>query len=192
MTLESAARWARRNWISCLLLGAIAAALAWEPGGSGSPAAPSGPAGVTEAPPVDEGPVQAEQEALKQALDDAIYRNLVRERERLTAQTEIDTHLEELLANPEPYDEATRLCALGNLYQQEHQDYERAAGYYLELIDTYPDWPGIATAYHQLVACYKHLKDPQRLRLLYRTMVEVFPEGTPEHDYARSALESSG
>ena len=189
MILGSAARWARRNWISCLLLAAIAAALTWEPGGGGPPVERPAAVYAPQPPPEVARPAQADQVALKRALDQAIYRNLVRERERLTAKSEIDVHIEELAENLEPYEDAARLCALGNLYQQKHQDYERAAGYYLVLIDTYPDWPGIATAYHQLVACYKHLEDPQRLRLLYRTMLEVFAEGTPEHTYARAALE---
>jgi tetratricopeptide (TPR) repeat protein len=185
MKLAVAARWARRNWISCLLMAAIIAAINMGPRGDAS--SEGGPDPAAESPPV---PVEQVQAALYEALEQSIYRNLVQERERITAKSEIEIQLEALDRSDDPEERAARLCALGNLYQQKHGDYATAAGYYEIVINDYPDWPGAAAAYHQLITCYKRLNEPQELQLLYRRMVEVFPEGSTEYAFARAALES--
>jgi len=166
---------------------AIVTALNWGPGGEATSDRESDPDPVAPAPTsTPEDQAQAEK---KQALDAAIYRNLVQERERLTSKSEIATQLEELERTVEPYEYAARLCALGNLYQQKHGDYATAAGYYELLIDDYPDWPGIASAYHQLITCYKQLDQILALRLLYKKIMVNFPEGSAEYEYAKVSLE---
>lgn len=185
MTLGSIVQGARRYWISCLLVLAIIAALNWKPGdgeaSENEPALES--AGLSQPSSPDD-----DQQARSEALERAIYRNLVQERERVTARSEIEQQLEALDENVEPYEYASRLCALGNLYQQKNGDYVTAAGYYEVLLEDYPDWPGIASAYHQLIVCYKNLNQPIQLRILYRKMLEVFPEGSAEYEFAKSEL----
>ena len=100
----------------------------------------------------------------------------------------IAEHLEKLDAEPAPDEAAGLLAALGNLHSQKKQDYETAARYYEQLIENYPDWPGVKGVYHQLINCYTRLEDQERLRILYRKMVEVFPEESNEYQYARDAL----
>ena len=144
MKLAVAARWARRNWISCLLMAAIISAINMGPRGDASSEGGSEPS--------VEVPVEQVQAALYEALEQSIYRNLVQERERITAKSEIEIQLEALDRSDEPEERAARLCALGNLYQQKHGDYATAAGYYEIVINDYPDWPGAAAAYHHRLA----------------------------------------
>ncbi|MBL7647535.1 MAG: hypothetical protein JNK74_15220 [Candidatus Hydrogenedentes bacterium] len=103
--------------------------------------------------------------------------------------TVIAEHTASLEQNPEPEEAAALLSALGNLYKQKKQDYATAARYYEQVIEQYPDWPGIKGVYHQLMTCYSNLDDQSSLRLLYRKMMEVFPEESNEYLFAKDALE---
>ena len=103
--------------------------------------------------------------------------------------TVIAEHTAKLDENPEPDEAAALLSALGNLYKQKKQDYAGAARYYEQVIEKYPDWPGIKGVYHQLMTCYTNLDDQTSLRLLYRKMMEVFPEESNEYLFAKDALE---
>lgn len=102
--------------------------------------------------------------------------------------TIIAEHTAKLDQNPEPDDAAALLSALGNLHKQKKQDYAAAARYFEQVIEKYPDWPGINGVYHQLMACYSNLDDQVSLRLLYRKMMEVFPEESNEYMFAKDAL----
>lgn len=103
--------------------------------------------------------------------------------------TVIAEHTAKLDENPAPDEAAALLSALGNLYKQKKQDYASAARYYEQVIEKYPDWPGIKGVYHQLMTCYTNLDDQASLRLLYRKMMEVFPEESNEYLFAKDALE---
>lgn len=103
--------------------------------------------------------------------------------------TVIAEHTAKLEQNPEPAEAAALLSALGNLHRQKKQDYAAAARYYEQIIEQYPDWEGIKGVYHQLMSCYTNLDDQGSLRLLYRKMMEVFPEESNEYQFAKDALQ---
>lgn len=179
MNLANSAGWLKRNWVICVLLAAIGVAISWNPNRAESPEA------TAEPPPKN---LEAEQEALKKTFDAMLYEQHVQIRERAAAKSAIAEHLEALENDLEPEEYAIHLCALGNLYQQKTGDFETAASYYELLLEEYPEWTGSRAAYHQLIACYKYLNDQSSLRVLYRRMVEAFPEGSPEHEYAKAEL----
>lgn len=132
---------------------------------------------------------EPDQADLRNALDLALAAQ--RGRRAIRTETEdpaIGEHLEKLDNEIDPDEAAARLSALGNLYQQKKGDFRTAAGYYEILIARYPEWPGIVGAYRELVNCYEALDEQQELRLLYRKMLEAFPEDSDEHRMAQSAL----
>lgn len=175
------------------LLIAIILALRWDPRGEESPPPPeASPAPATAAVPAGtERTEDAEQAALSRDLEDTLARQRAHRARRAAEKSNIETHLEILdtLGEEEDGDEyASRLYALGNLYQQKNLDFATAAGYYELLIDRQPEWPGIRGAYHQLISCYVQTDNQTALRLLYRKMIEVFPEDSEEALYAEAAL----
>ncbi len=177
-----------------LLVVAIVAAISWNPRGAESSAetvvspAPT----VAAAAPLTERTEDAEQAALTRDLEATLARQRAHRARRAAEKSTIETHLEILdtLGEEEDGDEyASRLYALGNLYQQKNLDFATAAGYYELLIDRHPEWPGIRGAYHQLISCYVQTDNQTALRLLYRKMIEVFPEDSEEALYAEAALQ---
>jgi hypothetical protein len=173
-----------RLWYLWLLLLGVGVAI-----GFGRSAGPT-PDGV--APPSG---AEATQDELRQKFETSLAKQEEAAQEPSVKST--DTVIEEHLARldvleeegaPEPEESAALLSALGNLHKQKKQDYKTAAGYYEELIEKYPDWPGVNAVYHQLISCYTQLEDHVSLRLLYRKMVDVFPEGSNEHEYATAGL----
>lgn len=171
--------WLKRNGLIGLLVISIVTAIFWRPGSTAPPVS-------EEVTPVTD--VAVEQEALRQTMKDAQARQRGIRTSREEAQSDLATHLEALEKELPPDERAARLCALGNLYQQKKQDYATAAGYYELLIEEFPEWPGISTAFHQLITCYTRLEDQQSLRLLYREMIRIFPEESTEYQYAEAAL----
>lgn len=133
----------------------------------------------------------ASQDALRSEFEQAKARNTAPEtapREEKTTDEVIAEHTAALEGDLEPDAAAARLSALGNLHRQKKQDYTTAARYYEEIIQNYPEWPGIKGVYHQLMTCYTQLDDQASLRLLYRKMVEVFPPESNEYQFAKDAL----
>ena len=189
MNVANGARWLKRNWLISLLLVAILAALSWRPnklGGTAEGTLVSAEVAPIAAPPQPS--VDPQQESLKRTMDGALDRQRDQVRKRLTEKSGIQLHIEALDEDLEPDEYAAHLSALGNLYQQKTQDYVSAARYYELLIENHSDWPGINGAYHQLISCYTILNDYPSLRILYRKMLEVFPEETNEYKYAEAAL----
>lgn len=178
---ERATGWLKSNRFLPLLL--VAAGFASALSGCGpaeeSPGAVSGESAA------------AGQDALRSEFEQARARNAAPEaapREEKTTDEVIAEHTAALEGDLEPDAAAARLSALGNLHRQKKQDYTTAARYYEEIIERYPEWPGIKGVYHQLMSCYSQLDDQASLRLLYRKMVEVFPPESNEYQFAKDAL----
>ena len=162
-----------------LLVIAIAMALRWNPRGSESPTdTVTSPAPTVAVPPVAaERTEDAEQAAMTRDLDATLARQRAHRTRRAEEKSDIETHLAALdtLGEEEDSDEyASRVYALGNLYQQKNLDFATAAGYYELLIDRHPEWPGIRGAYHQLISCYIQTDNPTALRLLRDCLSLVF------------------
>ena len=135
-------------------------------------------------------PVDARQQALREEFDRAkaaADRNPPPPAEKDT-DTVIAEHQAKLETDIAPEESAALLAALGNLHRQKKRDYAAAARYYEELIQKYPEWPGVDGIYHQLISCYTELNDQPSLRLLYRAMIDVFPPESKEYEYAQAAL----
>ncbi len=187
MNQADVGRWLKRNWLIVSLLVAIAAALSWRPNGPDTEAVEPAPASApietteTNAPPP--------QDVLQKQLDDTLLQQEKQRQLRHDAKSQIDEHLAVLDTGITRDEYATRMCALGNLYQQRILDFETAATYYEVLLDNYSDWSGINGVYFQLIACYTQLEDFPSLRLLYRRMLEFFPEDSIEYKYAATMLE---
>lgn len=182
MSLTRAAEWLKSNWYIPLLLVGVVVALVF----GNSPKAPD-----PTAPADTAGAAGGDQNALRQEFDRA--RAKAKEHEEAappekSTDTIIAEHTAKLEANPPPDESAALLSALGNLHKQKKQDYATAARYYEQIIQDYPDWPGIKGVYHQLMTCYSRLDDQGSLRLLYRKMVEVFPPESNEYQFAKDAL----
>ena len=182
MIFTRAAQWLKTNWyVPLLIVGVVVALLvgrsATDPGGA--------------APPGNAKAGDEDQNALREEFDRAKAQAAAREAavpEVKTTDTIIAEHTAKLEENPEPDDAAALLSALGNLHKQKKQDYAAAARYYEQIIEKYPDWPGIKGVYHQLMTCYSNLDDQGNLRLLYRKMVAVFPPESNEYQFAKDAL----
>ena len=180
MSAGSVPGWLKRNWpLPLLVAGVVLAIIAgrWGPT-------------VTEAPvPGVSGTQDATQDALEREFERAT--KLQAERPKADPKTTDETlqeHEDALEHDPPPDEAAARLSALGNLYKQKKQDYAKAARYFEEVIQNYPDWPGIKGVYQQLMTCYSRLDDQTNLRILYRKMMDVFPEESNEYQYAKDAL----
>lgn len=91
-------------------------------------------------------------------------------------------------SDPQSEEAPALLNASGNLYKQKFGDYAKAAQQYERLLAAYPDWEGVARVYPELATCYERLGDEQKLRALYREMMERFPPETPEHQWAKDSL----
>jgi hypothetical protein len=182
MSLTRAAEWLKSNWYIPLLLVGVVVALVF----GNSPKAPD-----PTAPADGAGPASGDQSALRQEFERAKAKSQEHEvaaPPQKSTDTVIAEHTAKLEANPPPDESAALLSALGNLHKQKKQDYAAAARYYEQILQDYPDWPGIKGVYHQLMTCYSRLDDQGSLRLLYRKMVEVFPPESNEYQFAKDAL----
>lgn len=172
------AQWLKSNWyLPLLLVGVVVALLI---GRSATV--------ENDVPPPASG---GDQNALKAEFDRAKAQSAAREtapEAEKSTDTIIAEHTAKLDQNPEPDDAAALLSALGNLHKQKKQDYATAARYYEQIIQDYPEWPGIKGVYHQLMTCYSNLDDQVSLRQLYRKMVENFPPESNEYLFAKDAL----
>lgn len=170
-------------WLWLLLLG-VGFAI-----GIGRSAGPTPNAPQTAASKAD-----ATQNELREALDQGLARQRsTDEGGEKTPDQVIASHQEKLAKleqepDAAPEESAALLSALGNLHLQKKRDYATAARYYEQLIQEYPEWPGVNAIYHQLIKCYTELKDQQSLRVLYRKMLDVFPQASKEYEYANAAL----
>lgn len=174
--------WIARHWYVGLLLLAVGIAI-----GIGRSAGP------TPDDPTPSTGGDATQEALRKKFEGALSEQATRTTsggEKSTDEVISDhqARLEVLEDDPKPDESAALLSALGNLHMQKKRDYATAARYYEELIQKYPDWPGINAVFHQLISCYTQLDDQPSLRILYRKMVEFFPSDSKEYEYAAAAL----
>lgn len=180
MNWNSALQWLKSNWYVPLLIVGVAVALligkipSSSTGGDAPPGSPE------------------EQSTLRDEFDRAKAKAEARKAAAIPEVKSTDTviaeHTAELEKSPEPEQAAALLSALGNLYKQKKQDYPAAARYYEQVIEKYPDFPGIKGVYHQLMSCYSNMDDQGSLRLLYRKMVEVFPPESNEYLFAKDAL----
>lgn len=182
MSFEKTTQWLKSNWyLPLLVVGVIVALLIGRSVKTPDPLAPTDASDKAD----------ANQSALREQFDRAKSQEAAREASATpvkSTDTIIAEHTAKLDQNPEPEDAAALLSALGNLYKQKKQDYAGAARYYEQVIEKYPDWPGIKGVYHQLMTCYSRMDDQASLRLLYRKMVEVFPPESNEYMFAKDAL----
>ena len=183
MNWSGPVQWLKSNWYVPLLIAGVAVALLM----GKIPSSPRGdaPPGKTPVGAEDQNSLRAEFDRAK-AEADARKADAVPEVK--STDTIIAEHTAELDTNPEPDQAAALLSALGNLYKQKKQDYPAAARYYEQVIEKYPDFPGIKGVYHQLMSCYSDMDDQGSLRLLYRKMVQVFPPESNEYLFAKDAL----
>ncbi|MFP4191312.1 MAG: tetratricopeptide repeat protein [Candidatus Hydrogenedentota bacterium] len=100
----------------------------------------------------------------------------------------IERHEAALADNPDDLEAPALLSAMGNVYRQRLNDYESAARAYETILLDYPDWPQIRTVFPQLQVCYKQLDDWDGVDWVYQQMMEIFPEDSEEHLYARTQL----
>ncbi|MDP2323571.1 MAG: hypothetical protein Q8N51_06025 [Gammaproteobacteria bacterium] len=180
--------WLTKNWyFPLLLVGVVIAVVIGRMPATVKvdPTAPVDGAGTA--------PADARQTALRSEFDRAKAasdaRSPAAEAEK-SPDTIISEHQAALEVGPPAEESAALLAALGNLHRQKKGDYATAARYYEELLQKYPDWPGANSIYHQLISCYTQLNDQTSLRLLYRKMVEVFPDDSKEYEFARHALDN--
>lgn len=177
----------RRYGLNALLFAAILGAL-WGPGGN-SAATDAGAADPDRAIAATPNPGGEEvQAARRAALERALEMQGERDPGTVPAERQIAQHLDQLARTGEPGEQAARLCALGNLHMQQRGDFAAAAGYYERVIEEHPQWEGAHAAYGLLLTCYKRLGDAPRERLLYRNLLERFPEDSPPAELARNAL----
>lgn len=87
--------------------------------------------------------------------------------------------------SPETADNVYRLA---NLYYSTLLDYEKASLYYVTLIQDYPEYSGIQTAFANLVTCYERLGKTELRRSALRQMMEYYGEGTEEYLFANEQL----
>ena len=112
-----------------------------------------------------------------------------RERERALAQIrEYEVKLEE--EQPEEAQAAVLWGAMGNLYRQKLGDYGEAARCYEMALYNEPEPLNARKIYVQLGTCYERLRDKDKQRKLYEEMLEVFPEGSQEYEYANAKLKA--
>ena len=100
----------------------------------------------------------------------------------------IERHEAALANNPDGPDAPALLSAIGNVYFQRLNDYKRAAEAYETILMDYRDWPQIRTVFPQLRICYKQLDDWDGVEWVYQQMMDIFPEDSEEHLYARTQL----
>jgi len=182
MSSTTFAQWLKSNWyLPLLVVGVIAALLIGKSAQVSDGGVPPDPA------PLAGGDQNALRAEFDRAKAESAARETATDGEKST-DTVIAEHTAKLDQNPEPDDAAALLSALGNLHRQKKQDYAAAARYYEQIIEEYPEWPGIKGVYHQLMACYSRMDDQPNLRLLYRKMVEVFPPESNEYQFAKDAL----
>ncbi len=80
------------------------------------------------------------------------------------------------------------LIAAGNLYKQKFLDYASAAEQYKRIILDFPDWEGAHKVYIELATCYERLEQHENTLWVYEQMLEVFPEESQEHQFAKQKL----
>ena len=100
----------------------------------------------------------------------------------------IERHEAALANNPDDLEAPALLSAMGNVYRQRLGDYESAARAYETILLDYPNWPQIRTVFPQLQVCYKQLDDWDGVDWVYQQMMDIFPEDSEEHLYARTQL----
>ena len=100
----------------------------------------------------------------------------------------IRSHEEKVQADPTAADAPALMAAAGNLYRQKVGDYAEAARCYEVLLGDYPDSVVTRTAYVQLATCYEQLGESEKSMKTYNRMLEFFPEGSQEHQFALAKL----
>lgn len=100
----------------------------------------------------------------------------------------IKTYEWELSNNRASEETPSNLYRLGNLYYSNLQNYEKASLYYETLLKDHPDFPGNATVFPNLAACYKRLGNFALERHTYQKMIEFFPPDSQETLFARQEL----
>lgn len=104
------------------------------------------------------------------------------------AEETIREHRAALEADPHGEGAPARLSAMGNLYRHKLMNYQEAAQCFEQIIWNFPEWPGKADAFLQLLYCYEKIGDPESQRRVLRQMMESFPPDSQEYLYARTLL----
>ena len=86
-------------------------------------------------------------------------------------------------------EEAARLLRdIGNIYGGNLGEYDQAAACYQELLRQYPQYTMRHGVYYALINAYEQLEEWTELRRAYLEMLEEFPPGSPEHQWALDGL----
>lgn len=187
MKFTPAGVWNKWNGIIAALVVAIIAALVLGPSGELTVYDADDSKKNPDAAVLRPAPSQAD---MRNALDLELARKKGRSLRRLPEEDPaISEHLDKLGTELEPDEAAARLSALGNLYRQKKGDLHTAASYYELLLERYPEWQGAPGVYRELMACYESTGDQQALRLLYRKILDSFPEDSDIYRVAHEALE---
>lgn len=103
----------------------------------------------------------------------------------------ISGHQDTIEAAPESKDAPAYLNAMGNLAMNRLGEYERAAGYFEELLTKYRSFPLTNGVYSKLAKCYTKMGNEALTEDVWRRMMNRYPKGTPEYDFARQQLGDS-
>lgn len=101
----------------------------------------------------------------------------------------IEQYTYELEHNGGGAEAADNLYRLANLYYSTLLDYEKASLYYVTLVQDYPEYSGIQTAFANLVTCYERLGKVDLRRSALRQMMDYYGEGTEEYLFAKEQLD---
>lgn len=100
----------------------------------------------------------------------------------------IEQYENELKYNRGNEDTPANLFRLANLYFAEVHDYEKASNYYEALIQEYPDYRALSTAYRNLVVCYERLGKQEVCRSTLHRMMDHFGPESQEYLFAKQEL----
>ena len=100
----------------------------------------------------------------------------------------IASHSDFVEANRDSEEAPAYLQAMGNLAALRLGDHEKAAYYYQQVLDLYPDYKGRLQVYPQLATAYEKAGDRVRAKRVYREMINLFPEDSSEHQWAADQL----
>jgi TolA-binding protein len=104
------------------------------------------------------------------------------------ARDAIARHEEKIAEDPNGKDVPAYMLAIANLYITKLGDNESASSYLEDLIRRSPDSNLVPEAYAKLAKCYDRMGQPGLAQDIYRRMMQTFPEGSQEWEYAQAKL----
>ena len=99
---------------------------------------------------------------------------------------QIDKHEEKIALDPAHEEVPAYQIAIANLYITKLGDFESASVQLEQMISQFPDSNLTAQAYAKLAKCYEYMRLPTMADATYRKMMNHFPEGSSNWEYARA------